>query len=371
MLLAFLGIRVHYECGVEQCQYEAIDQVLSRWQHDHFAILFHGGGNIGDLYLGEQDLKINIMEASASSELHDSFETRLRFLAMPQRYPHIRMHIFPQSLKFRFDERIEQQRKAFAGLTHPLNSLAVRDVASFEFARAHFNMPNLRIDLTPDIVFFLGFRPDLREQLAPQTPHDLLFFRRKDGEGSEWYFAGGAQDPHFPVPLVERLEAGTGIGGLSPLTGDWIDEDLSDDERDTGHAPSKAWRRFMIGAEYLSRADFVILDRLHGESSPLRRARLRGGIRCRRDVSGHQNARSRLELATGHIVSLILGIPHILIDNNIGKLADYYGTWTHSCKLGRFVPEGGDQGAEVIKVYKEWVDGGKISGRDHRKSARR
>ncbi len=33
----------------------------------------------------------------------------------------------------------------------------------------------------------------------------------------------------------------------------------------------------------------------------------------------------------GHIFSTILGIPHILIDNKIGKLSAYHRTWTHGC----------------------------------------
>ena len=32
-----------------------------------------------------------------------------------------------------------------------------------------------------------------------------------------------------------------------------------------------------------------------------------------------------------HIFSLLLGIPHVLIDNRIGKLSAYHNTWTYGC----------------------------------------
>jgi exopolysaccharide biosynthesis predicted pyruvyltransferase EpsI len=32
-------------------------------------------------------------------------------------------------------------------------------------------------------------------------------------------------------------------------------------------------------------------------------------------------------------LSILLGIPSILIDNNVGKLSKYRNTWTQTCKL--------------------------------------
>lgn len=143
----------------------------------------------------------------------------------------------------------------------------MRDIQSLNFAKEHFDLPNFRIDLTPDIVFYMGFRPELRSLLAPPTPDDLLFFRRKDVEGSNWDFAGFAGSADFPKPFVRRLADAVGVKeGLTVQTGDWIDTDLSEEERTGGHIQFRAWRRFMQGAEWLSSADFIVLDRLHGES---------------------------------------------------------------------------------------------------------
>lgn len=224
-----------------------------------------GGGNFGDLYGREHSLKLDVM----------------------RKFPDVRMHVFPQSIKFRdAGSKIEETRAALAGLTHPLNSLAVRDLTSFTFAKKHFDLPRLRIDMTPDIVFYLGPRPDLRRLLAPKSPKttttDLLFFRRKDGEGSAWSWAGdgGASSSDFPQTIVKRLSdaaakaTGRSKAAAALLTskhGDWIDWDLTAEELKGGHIQFRAFRRFMMGATWLSSADFIVLDRLHGESERWRR----------------------------------------------------------------------------------------------------
>lgn len=50
---------------MDQCHDAEMKLTVERWKDDHFAILFTGGGNIGDLYLGEQDLKIQVMKVSS------------------------------------------------------------------------------------------------------------------------------------------------------------------------------------------------------------------------------------------------------------------------------------------------------------------
>lgn len=37
----------------------------------------------------------------------------------------------------------------------------------------------------------------------------------------------------------------------------------------------------------------------------------------------------------GHILLLLLGIPHILLDNSYGKISGYHSTWTSGCSLAR------------------------------------
>jgi exopolysaccharide biosynthesis predicted pyruvyltransferase EpsI len=243
MLLASLGINIVYQCGVKDFDMTALDAAVDTHGGSHFAIVFHGGGNFGDLYGTEHGLKLNVMRA----------------------YPDIRTHIFPQSLKFRSDETTEATKVVLAKLKHA--SIAVRDQQSYDFAMKHFKHPGLRVDLTPDIVFYMGFRPELKKLFGAPTK-DVLLFRRADGERTDWGWAGKASTPGFPGPFIETLSPAG-----KPLTykhGDWSgDFDLTEEETSElseSHIQFRAWRRFMQGSEWLSSADFVILDRLHGGS---------------------------------------------------------------------------------------------------------
>lgn len=225
---------------------QKLRSLVDEWgNNDHSGILFHGGGNFGDLYTIEHNLKLKVMREFSA----------------------VRMHVFPQSIKFQHgDGVLKETQEALSMLTNPLSSLAVRDLKSYKFAQEHFSMPNVRIDMTPDIAFYIGFRPDLRRLLAPSNPRsDLLFFRRKDVEGSKWDWAGGATNSDFPAAFTQKLSRSVGKS-LTAKAGDWIDFDLTQDEKEGGHIQFRAWRRFMLGAGWLSSADFVIMDRLHGES---------------------------------------------------------------------------------------------------------
>jgi exopolysaccharide biosynthesis predicted pyruvyltransferase EpsI len=41
----------------------------------------------------------------------------------------------------------------------------------------------------------------------------------------------------------------------------------------------------------------------------------------------------------GHIISVLLGIPHVLLDNRIGKLRAYYDTWTSPVDIAHFADD--------------------------------
>jgi exopolysaccharide biosynthesis predicted pyruvyltransferase EpsI len=54
-LLTSLGITVHYMCSDnDSCDLDRTANVRRETGPEHFAILFHGGGNFGDLYPWEE-----------------------------------------------------------------------------------------------------------------------------------------------------------------------------------------------------------------------------------------------------------------------------------------------------------------------------
>jgi pyruvyl transferase EpsO len=101
--------------------------------------------------------------------------------------------------------------------------------------------------------------------------------------------------------------------GASESRADWLDE------------PSTLLRGLcyrLIGAvrhTWLSRAARPLLMRVY---APLARQRLRRGVEML--ASARVVITDRLH---GHILSVLLGIPHVILDNSYGKLSSFYDTW--------------------------------------------
>src|SRR5262249_35179797 len=74
----------------------------------------------------------------------------------------------------------------------------------------------------------------------------------------------------------------------------------------------------------------AVLDSLMRTYDPLARERLERG--CRILARGRAVITDRLH---GHVLCLLLGIPHVLLDNNYRKLGRFVETWTSACPLTR------------------------------------
>ncbi|XP_025091495.1 uncharacterized protein LOC112562436 [Pomacea canaliculata] len=126
--------------------------------------------------------------------------------------------------------------------------------------------PGTKLMLMPDMAFGLGCVP----RTMPPT-HDIVWIRRTDGESS-----------HYKIPEIPA--------NLSVQVEDWWKWTTN-----TGKSPMET--AFLIafnGLSFLQRGRVVITDRLHG-----------------------------------HILSVLLGIPHVLIDNPpYFKLSSFRRTWT-------------------------------------------
>jgi pyruvyl transferase EpsO len=121
------------------------------------------------------------------------------------------------------------------------------------------------VTLAPDSAFGLGA---LARPVAPN--HPLLLLLRTDSER-----AARDDGPLLEVPGV--------------IARDWLEEPPV-----TQHDPTaRAQLRVERGLRLLSRGERIVTDRLHG-----------------------------------HILSLLLGIPHVVLDNDYGKVGAYLAAWT-------------------------------------------
>ncbi len=195
----------------------------------------------------------------------------------------------PQSIHFKEKASLTRARAFFNA--HPDLTLLLRDHRSLEIARNEFRARSI---LCPDMAFALGFlnRPD------PPT-QDIVWLSRTDIES--------ARNP------VDAPHAGVDRG-------DWLEDEPSVVQRANEFLTRRVRRRPWI-FPWLSRPLSLTRDRLAGR-------RLRRG--CRFLGRGRVVITDRLH---GHILSLLLGIPHVILDNNNGKLRSFYETWTKDSGL--------------------------------------
>jgi pyruvyl transferase EpsO len=79
-----------------------------------------------------------------------------------------------------------------------------------------------------------------------------------------------------------------------------------------------AAQRLRFGAQMLGRSDVVVTDRLHG-----------------------------------HILSLLLGKPHVVLDNSYGKVRSFFETWTSAASVAHWASSADDAAATARRLYSE------------------
>ncbi|MDP1658938.1 MAG: polysaccharide pyruvyl transferase family protein [Methylotenera sp.] len=237
-------------------------------------ILLQGGGNFGSLW----------------KTIHDF---RLQILKYFKGIPVIQL---PQSIHFNDDEVLEETRQAIR--QHGNFTLVVRDQPSYDFATSQFDC---KVLLCPDMAFFIG---PISSNKQPEF--DRFILSRTDHEKSNNW-----------VDDLPRL--GTGI---SIDQNDWLDQQTTEkvlnriQRHTSGFRPmvdpnntallllwnALANARLVRGKTLLKRGRVVISDRLHV-----------------------------------HILSILLNKPHVLIDNNYGKLGNFHQAWTTHYRGVKFV----------------------------------
>jgi exopolysaccharide biosynthesis predicted pyruvyltransferase EpsI len=228
---------------------------------------------------------------------HQNF--RLDLLA---RFPGRSIVQLPQSIFFADQQAADACARAIE--RHGRFTLFVRDRPSLEFARRHFPCETL---LAPDMAFAVG-------PLARRSPSiDVLHLLRTDLE------------------KVERADGRTDSQVEAVV--DWLDDDAG------------AMRMTAFGSLLLTLADPPEIARVRTYERRAR-ARLRRGIAmlCR----GRVVVTDRLH---GHIMSTLLGIPHVVLDNSYRKIGNFVDAWTGglaTLRLATDADEARDQASALL-----------------------
>jgi pyruvyl transferase EpsO len=189
----------------------------------------------------------------------------------------------PQTVHFQHAENLDAARRVFDG--HVNFTVLVRDHFSLDLTRREFRA---RSALCPDMAFYLG-RID-REQ-PPDV--DILWLRREDRESA-------AENVNVPSDV---------------LVCDWLDERVP---------PLRRVRRALRPLALREPQPLRVMNRALGAAYDRQaRQRLREG--CRLLGRGKVVITDRLH---AHILCLLLGIPHVLLDNSYGKVRRVHAAWT-------------------------------------------
>lgn len=222
-----------------------------------------------------------------------------------QRYKGRQVIQLPQSLSFSSESAVEQCARLISA--HGNFHIMTRDPKSEAFARSRFDCP---VHLTPDAAFGIG---PLRKPFSAE--HAVFMLLRADRERVDF--------DRSPFDALDDVE-----------TNDWIEdpENLKQNIR-----RQAAVRAALTGAWPRERRRYVYYHQLAEK-------RLQHGIRLL--CSGRRVVTDRLH---AHIISVLLDIPHVAMDNNYGKISSYIKAWTGRGKRVRLA---GDA-AEAVRLLKE------------------
>ena len=223
-------------------------------------------------------------------------------------FPHNPIIQFPQSVYFQHAEHVKRAQDVFN--RHANFTLLARTQRSFDRA---CNLFNVESALCPDMAFALG---PIDRPSAPRTK--ILWLLRLDGEvhntwkpfesqhseRTDWLSETPTMLHRMNRMLTRDLKLSQWLGRLDA----WL----------PGTYDLLAQNRLRWGCHILSRGRLVVTDRLHG-----------------------------------HILSLLLGIPHVLLDNSYGKVRAFYETWTTASELTRWA----DSPEEAVAIAKSFISG--------------
>jgi pyruvyl transferase EpsO len=266
------GNAVAYACDLDGYDRAALARAIG----GDGTILLHGGGNFGDVWPEHQLLRERVVAD----------------------FPGHRIVSLPQTLRFDDPRALERARRAFDA--HDGLTLLFRDQRSLALAREAFAAPSA---LCVDLALGLGA---LARPLEPSW--ERLWLSRTDAERS-----------------TERLVppgAASGAGAGGDVLVDWLDDTavpMRPRVRTLRRGAARAGRaiaRRPPPAPALARAHVRVCDALAADRVAYGTALLSRGAVVVTD---------RLH---AHVLAVLLGIPHVLVDTGYGKLATFHDAWT-------------------------------------------
>lgn len=283
-----LGVRIAYASDTR-----SFDEKRFRRAHPSGVVLLHGGGNFGDLWPSHQEHRESLTRA----------------------LPDYRFVQLSQSIFFGSEERAAKADRIIGA--HPDFQLLTRDRLSL--ARAERQLPSIRSAYCPDMA--LGWDSDLAgEEAVPRE--EILVIAREDKEQASGLHRVGEN----------------WIAGLKTRVTDWtsyredpLDWRVARSLATLNHKAIAARRKLGLPLPTLSS------KRMLQTLSSINAINVWGATKL------YSSARVVVvDRLHAHILALLLGIDHVVLDNNYRKLGSVFDEYTGAFTTANYatsVPE--------------------------------
>jgi pyruvyl transferase EpsO len=276
-LLGELGLTVAYQCSAQTYDPEQMRNVIGGG-----TILMHGGSNFGGRHTAYHEFRLRVLDD----------------------FPANSVVVFPHHVTY-LDNDYLQRTAALVG-RHPDVTLFARSLMTQHLLARHFG-PAARVELAPDLAFMLGALTRTAE-----PAYDVVWIARTDaaraGDATEVAarLASQAAEKFLLPKFPDGIELNFVVKQRPPtvLLSDWFSLFFENEQARI------AIRKLAFDAQsqvYLSRAVHLL-------------------------SLGHVVITDRLLV---HVLCLLLGIPHVLLNDESGKNWHFHETWTREASLCR------------------------------------
>lgn len=260
-------------------------------------VLLHGGGNFGDLWIGHQNHREQIVED----------------------LPDYRLVQLPQSIFFASKTRAEQADAVIG--RHPDFRLLLRDSLSIE--RAAEFLPSLAQTFCYDMA--LGFEPPASARVVAKNT--LLIIARQDKEG---------------VSGLHAVDDGW-ISGISTTNTDWHSEGWLAVRWSLARRAMKLQHKLVRNRRRLKFVPIFPQWAVQRLIASLNNINIAGAIRLY--SSANVVVVDRLH---AHVLAILLGINHVALDNNYQKIGAVFQDYTGEFSTSRYAVD-----TDVARAYVE------------------
>ena len=276
-LLEALSLAAAYECSAHSYDPDQMRKAIGGG-----TILMHGGSNFGDRHTAYHEFRLRVLDD----------------------FPNNKVIVFPHHVTY-LDNDYLQRTSALIG-RHPDVTLFARSLMTQHLLARHLG-PSTRVELAPDLAFMLG--PQTR---SADPAYDVVWIARTDAAraGDQTEVAARLSSQAAEKFLLPRYPDGIEVNFVikqrppTVLLTDWFSLFFENEAARTGIRTLSFDAQSQV---YLSRALHII-------------------------SLGHIVITDRL---LAHVLCLLLGIPHVLINDESGKNWHVHETWTRDASLCR------------------------------------